>query len=78
MLALPYSEIESTQSPWDSGSRIEKITSNPGPLLPKPSLIRIRLTFDGYPCNSKCPLVRIDSHLGVVVVNTYLKVISQL
>ena len=35
--------------------------------------VKIYLTFDGYPCNSQCPLVRIDGYYGFVVVNTYLK-----
>ena len=30
--------------------------------------VRIRLNFDGYQCNRKCPLVCIEFHLGVVVV----------
>ena len=36
--------------------------------------VTINLAFDGYMCNNKLPLVRIDGHLGVVLFNVYLKV----
>ena len=36
-------------------------------------VVRIYITFYGYKCNSLFPLVRIDGHSGVAVVDTYLK-----